>query len=118
MLEKFVPPWKKYSKVASLVKKGDIEGAFARKELSWLEGDIDGWINMALNKPGDFDSGMVRAMDAIAGTRPDDSSLEARIYQRWSQYPQIKAMLNSTGISRSMMIDYIRDKIKAKQTKE
>ena len=108
---KFVSPWEKYKNVASAVQKGDIEGALSRPELGWLETDLDSWVRTALNRPTEFDSAQVRFMDALSGTTPDESSLEARICQRWAAYPQIKAMMDATGLKKESFVEIIKDKI-------
>lgn len=123
----FVPPWEKYKGVADVMrqalalKREDpkrqelVQQALSRPELSWMERDIDSWVREALNSPQTFDSGMIRTMDAMSGVKPDDSSLEARIFQRWSGYPQIAAMLSNTGIGKNTMLGYIRNRIEFAQ---
>lgn len=108
---KFVPPWEKYKKVASAVKKGNIEGALSRPELKWLDRDLDSMVRSALTDSSSFDSGQIRFMDALSGVKPDDSSLEARIYQRWAEFPQIKAMKESTGLKRDVFMEIIKGKL-------
>lgn len=107
----FTPPWVKYKPVADLVRAGKTDDALARPELAWLEADIDSWVNQALNDPTSFDNALIRTMDAIDHMVPNDESLVGRIYQRWSAYPQISSMLQSTGLSRSVMEAYIAKRL-------
>ncbi|MFZ2153187.1 MAG: hypothetical protein WAV41_04040 [Microgenomates group bacterium] len=102
----FIPPWERYKEVTKLVRQGDIGAALNRQELEWLDNDLKSWVATA-SKP-DFDGPVVRFLDGVAGTTPDESSVEARIYQRWSAYPQIGAMLFATGIPREAIIGKIK----------
>lgn len=107
----FVSPQERYEGIALLVRDGKLDEALRRPELSWLNNDLGSWVDSALNSPQTFNSALVRGLDALDGMTPDDSSLEARIYQRWSAFPQIEVMISSTHLPRHVFETKIKELI-------
>jgi len=103
----YVPPWIYFKKVADLVNAGDIEGALAWPEVAFIDQDLRSWVEEAIMRPGKFESLVVFALEEMAGIKRANT-LEERIYQRWADYPQIKAMLGSTYLPKECFLRKIR----------
>lgn len=69
-------------------------------------------INVRDGLTGKFDGSFYRALDAIARIAPDDSSVENRIYQAYTGWPQVRRNIQNRGIRREDLLAEIRRLVK------